>query len=233
MVLVKSYDIKPTKLMPNSPYRLLHYPGLLTKEVKDPAFNPTTIYDIFARNGWFAQWIARYGPTQASHYHSTAHECMAVISGEGATIRFGVADTSNDEQENTYGPAHEDGGIELSASAGDVFILPAGVAHKTYRPKPDAPNLDFKVLPNAHEAEPEEARKFFEGIKVKGDFMMMGAYPRGNKWDFAVGGDHEGRYEQVWNTPKPALDPVLGDSLEGIVGLWKDDQEAPSIKSKI
>ncbi|KAF2010292.1 hypothetical protein BU24DRAFT_427420 [Aaosphaeria arxii CBS 175.79] len=231
MVQVRTYTIPPTKLMPNSPHLLIHYPKLLLSEVSAKDFNPTTIYDLFASNGWQSQWIARYGRTQLSHYHSAAHECMAVISGNGATLRFGVADTTSDEEEHTHGHGYEDGAIEVQASLGDVFILPAGVAHKTYAPRPDAETLKF------HESKEDDgtlikdtrkARKFFEGIAIEGEFMMMGAYPVGNEWDFRVGGDHEGRYREVWRVPKPKRDPVLGQSKDGLVGIWK---ESPNTNS--
>lgn len=76
------------------------------------------------------QWLVRYSHTQRAHYHSASHECMAVLSGT-AMIRSDVADTNADMEKNTHGSAWEDGGIELEAEAGDVFIVPAGVSHKT------------------------------------------------------------------------------------------------------
>ncbi|KAK3092216.1 hypothetical protein LTR53_019624, partial [Teratosphaeriaceae sp. CCFEE 6253] len=119
---VKAYPLPPTALIPNSPYPLLHYPGLLAAKAD---CNAAKVYDLMTSNGWDFQWIYRYGPTQASHYHSTAHECMAVLSGS-ATIRFGVADTSNDMEASTFGDAHEAGGVEVHAEKGDVFLIPAG-----------------------------------------------------------------------------------------------------------
>merc|ERR1711967_149515 len=85
MVRVKSYPLSPSKLIPNSPFPLLHYPGLLSDKAD---CNTSKVYDLFTANGWEINWIFRYGPTQRSHYHSKAHECMAVLSGT-ATIRFG------------------------------------------------------------------------------------------------------------------------------------------------
>lgn len=67
---------------------------------------------------------------------------MAVLSGS-ATIRFGVADTTDDMAANTRGEGYESGGVELQANAGDVFVLPAGTAHKTYATRPGA---EFKLL---------------------------------------------------------------------------------------
>lgn len=225
MVEVRTYIIPPTKLMPNSPHVLIHYPRLLLSKIEDPNFTPSDLYDLYASNGWESQWVARYGPTQASHYHSQAHEAMTVISGEGATLRFGVADTSDDEEEHTHGNGYEEGGVWVEASKGDVFILPAGVAHKTYDPKPDSPGLEFHQCKDEDGKvirEPQHARKFFEGVEVGEHFMMMGSYPLNNDWDFAVGGQHKGREIEVWRVPKPPRDPVLGLDPEGLVGLWKE-----------
>lgn len=225
MVEVRTYTIPPTPLMPNSPHVLIHYPGLLLATISSPTFNPRDLYDLYAGNGWESQWVARYGRTQPSHYHSRAHECMTVISGEGATIRFGVADTSDDEEAHTHGDGHEAGGVTLQARRGDVFVLPAGVAHKTYDPRPHASELLFLQCKDEFGRvirDPERARKFFEGIEVGEGFMMMGSYPRENDWDFRVGGEHRGREREVWSVSKPERDPVLGSSPEGLVGLWEE-----------
>lgn len=216
MVEVKKYQLPPTALIPNSPHPILHYPGFLTSE-KD--CNAADVYDLFSRNGWKTQWIFRYGPTQASHYHSMAHECMAVLSGS-ATIRFGVADTSDDLEESTHGDGKESGGIEIEANAGDVFILPAGTAHKTFDTKPDA---EFKLLTpgNGHFIEGSDTRDVLSNIKLDG-FTMIGAYPKGGgEWDFAKGGENAGNYEAVWSVAKPEKDPVLGSAEEGLAGQWQ------------
>lgn len=225
MVEVRTYKIDPTPLMPNSPHVVIHYPGLLRSQIESPSFNLADLYDLYASNGWESQWVARYGPTQDSHYHSAAHECMTVISGEGATIRFGAADTSPDLEANTHGSAFEDGGVEVKASKGDVFILPAGIAHKTFDPLPRAPDLVFRQCKDENGVvirDPVKARGFFEKIEKGNHFQMMGSYPRENDWDFRVGGEHRGRERMVWSIPKPARDPVLGESPEGMCGLWKD-----------
>lgn len=224
---VRTYSLPPTKLIPNSPHVLIHYHGLLTSLVKDGSFSTNQIYDLFASNGWQSQWIARYGPNQNSHYHSGAHECMVVISGGSAKIRFGVADSKEDrEQDLGLGTAgrdlneagREEGGVLLDAAVGDVFILPAGVAHKTHNTLPRTEGIEFHQPPD--KSNDKGTREFFEKIPVKGEFMMMGAYPKGEEWDFAIGGEHEGHYDDVWNVRLPERDPVLGSSAEGLTGLW-------------
>ncbi|KAK0392007.1 hypothetical protein NLU13_1505 [Sarocladium strictum] len=219
MVEVRKYHLQPTALMPNSPHPLLHYPGFFdaSKEGK-----VDVAYDTLHGNGWEVQWIFRYGQTQRSHYHSHAHECMAVLSGQ-AMIRFGVADTSEDMEANTYGQAREEGGVELEAKAGDVFILPAGTAHKTYNAKPET---EFTLLTpgDGHRVgggeDVREALRETEG-RITG-FTMIGAYPRDSgPWDFQVGGEDVGAFDKVWRVPLPECDPVLGKSAEGLRGLWQ------------
>jgi uncharacterized protein YjlB len=56
-----------------------------------------------------------------AHYHSTTHEGLGVFRGN-ARMRFGVSDDDNAEH-----------GIQLTVSAGDVIVIPAGVAHCALR----------------------------------------------------------------------------------------------------
>ena len=221
MVEIKQYLLRPTALIPNSPYPLLHYRGCISA---DSASIATKFYDRLSDNGWQAQWIFRYAQTQQSHYHSAAHECMVVLTGS-ATIRFGVADTADDMSENTYGDGKEDGGVELYAQAGDVFIIPAGVAHKTFDPTADAlTDPEFKLLtPGDGHSLPADIRSKLDGIELKG-FTMMGSYPEnGGTWDFAVGGEGAAAYAKVWAIPAPELDPMLGKSKEGLCTLWNEN----------
>ncbi|KAJ4394374.1 hypothetical protein N0V93_003591 [Gnomoniopsis smithogilvyi] len=211
MVEVKKYHLPPTDLIPNSPHPVLHYIGLLDQlHITDHISEK--FHDLFHSNGWQTQWIFRYGPTQRSHYHSQAHEVMAVLSGT-ATIRFGVADTSPDLE--TAAAAHEEGGVEVPAKAGDIFVLPAGTAHKTFDTTPG----DFALLTPG-----DGHRVDAKGVRADGGFTMMGAYPADSEpWDYAVGGERvKGEeYEKVWAVPKPERDPVLGTAEEGICGQWK------------
>lgn len=215
MVEVKKYVLPPTRLIPNNPNPLIHYPNLFSDST---ALNPAEIYERFNSNGWQTQWIFRYGATQESHYHSSAHECMVVLSGS-ATIRFGVGDTVSDLIESTHGAGKEEGGIEIPAHAGDVFIIPAGVAHKTFD---TAPSAEFKLLTpgNGHLIDANDARKALAEIELSG-FTMIGAYPVDSVWDFATGTADGIDCEKVWAIEKPGRDPVLGDAQEGLGGLWK------------
>ncbi|KAF2015670.1 hypothetical protein BU24DRAFT_421973 [Aaosphaeria arxii CBS 175.79] len=222
MVETKIYHLPPTALMPNSPLPLIHYTGVLKESERTSGH----AFDLFWDNGWRVQWLVRYPHTQRAHYHGASHECMAVLTGT-ATIRFGVADTAEDLEENTHGSAYEEGGIELQANAGDVFIIPAGVSHKTYNTLPAA---EFERLSggDGHDVDIETARELYHSIKLSG-FTMLGAYPKGCQWDFLEGGEHEGNYEKVWSVPKPDTDPVFGTGKRGIMNLWGKTEIVPRL----
>lgn len=76
---------------------------------------------LFETNGWSSAW--RNGLFSVHHYHSTAHEVLGVYSGK-VTARLGG-----------------EGGVSVELRAGDVVVIPAGVAHKN-----DGATADFKVV---------------------------------------------------------------------------------------
>jgi len=65
---------------------------------------------LFAENGWSGSW--RNGIYAHHHYHSTAHEVLGITAGS-VRVRLGG-----------------EGGKTLQLLAGDVVVIPAGVAHK-------------------------------------------------------------------------------------------------------
>ena len=83
-----------------------------------PEDEPATVFEaLFTANGWPAAW--RNGIYPFHHFHSTAHEALGVYRGT-ATARFGG-----------------EGGVDMTVSAGDVVIIPAGVGHKAIEASPD------------------------------------------------------------------------------------------------
>jgi len=76
---------------------------------------------LFTDHGWTGCWVN--GIYDFHHYHSTAHEVLGVSRGTG-WVRFGGPD-----------------GYELEVQAGDVVLVPAGVAHRRL----DA-SADFEVV---------------------------------------------------------------------------------------
>jgi len=168
---VQTFYLKPTKLVPNSPLPVLYYPGAFPSDV-----TATTISTRFRQNKWAPQW--EFGMYKQAHFHTTTHEALGVFRGS-ARVRFGVSDKESMSAEDASNA------IEVDVRAGDVIVVPCGVAHGC--------------------------------VEEMGGFTMVGAYPEGAKqWDLNYGG--EGKELQA---KLPAMDPVLGDSDEGLKGLWK------------
>lgn len=88
--------------IPNSRLPLLLYRDAVPSDAAG-------IERLFAANRWPPAW--RDGVHPFHHFHSTAHEVLGVARGEAAVL-FG-------------GP----GGTVLTVRAGDVVVIPAGVAH--------------------------------------------------------------------------------------------------------
>ena len=74
------------------------------------------------------QWVTTYSHHQQSHYHPATHEVKVVLSSP-VRIRWGAA---NDPYKHIYGSASEDGMLSTDVEAGDLFAIPAGVAHGSY-----------------------------------------------------------------------------------------------------
>ena len=105
-------------VFPGSALPVLVYKGAVPLPRRDP---PIGFETIFAHNGWAGTW--RNGLYTFDHYHSTAHEVLGIAGGI-AQVRLGG------EQ-----------GITVDVAAGDVLVIPAGVAHKNI-----ASSDDFRVV---------------------------------------------------------------------------------------
>src|SRR5689334_6596240 len=102
-------------VFPNSRLPVLIYRGVLATP-EAAAFER-----MFDANGWSPAW--RNGLFSVHHYHSTAHEVLGIYGGR-VTARLG-------------GPQ----GTSVTLMAGDVVVIPAGVAHKN-----DGASGDFRVV---------------------------------------------------------------------------------------
>ena len=80
----------------------------LVDDRAEKGFNVGQLF--FAANGWGGSW--RNGIYSFHHYHSTAHEVLAVAHGR-ARVQFGG-----------------ESGPKIDVQQGDVVVIPAGVAHK-------------------------------------------------------------------------------------------------------
>jgi uncharacterized protein YjlB len=102
-------------VFPNSRLAVLIYRAALAKPGA-PLFE-----EMFESNGWSSAW--RNGLFSVHHYHSTAHEVLGIYSGR-VKARLGG-----------------ERGVAVELEAGDVVVIPAGVAHKN-----EGASADFRVV---------------------------------------------------------------------------------------
>jgi uncharacterized protein YjlB len=103
----ESFLLERHDWVPNNPdLPVLHYRGAL-QQIR--ALAPDDAESVLARNGWPARW--RDGIFSYHHYHSTAHEVLAVFAGRARVVLGGP------------------GGRQVELETGDVVVLPAGTGH--------------------------------------------------------------------------------------------------------
>ena len=161
--LVNPPDVTAHRLVddgaiPNNPrLPLLIYHRALRLPDEQPE---SAIEHLLATNHWGGSW--RNGIYPYHHYHSTAHEVLAVCR-RSARVQLGG-----------------EKGIMQKINAGDVIVIPAGVGHKN--------------------------------LGASSDFLIVGAYPKGQDWDMCYGKrtEHQRAEHNIARVPLPVADPVYG-----------------------
>jgi uncharacterized protein YjlB len=117
---IKAFPLPARGSFPNNPRlpALLYRGAFVLPGYGDAAGK---IERAFARNDWTGSW--RSGVYNYHHYHSNAHEALGCYSGR-ASVMLGGPD-----------------GEVVELTAGDVLVVPAGVAHKSTES-----SKDFKVV---------------------------------------------------------------------------------------
>lgn len=108
------YYFEDDGVTPNNRLPVLIYKDVLAEVENDFA---TYLENIFQQNNWTGNW--RDIISSEDHYHSTTHEVLGINIG-CVNLQLGGAK-----------------GKEFSVSAGDVLIIPAGVAHRSLNYKSD------------------------------------------------------------------------------------------------
>jgi uncharacterized protein YjlB len=109
---IETLEFRPGGWVPNSRLPVVLIRGALDGPVEDGA-----VHALYRANGWGGTWT--WTVYDFHHYHSTAHEALAVAQGE-ATLTLG-------------GPE----GKEVDLRAGDLVVLPAGTGHKRLEARGD------------------------------------------------------------------------------------------------
>ena len=153
-------------VFPNSSVPVLMYPQVVAAGEASPA---DWFEHCFGTHGWPPAW--RDGIYPFHHYHSTAHEVLGVCRGQAAVALGGP------------------GGSVLDVAAGDVLVIPAGVAHKRQT--------------------------------ASVDFLVIGAYSSGQRWDMHDGrpGERPGTDSNIRRVTLPPADPVFGPA-GALMRLW-------------
>jgi uncharacterized protein YjlB len=103
---IETYRFADDGVVPNNTLPLVVYRGAL----HDSGDRAAACEAMFARHAWPDAW--RNGIHGHHHYHSTAHEVLGIARGS-ARVRLGG-----------------ENGQTVDLAAGDVVVIPAGVAHK-------------------------------------------------------------------------------------------------------
>jgi uncharacterized protein YjlB len=140
-VNISRYILPDDSVFPNNALPLLIYKNVL--QLNDDK-SDDIVKEVLESNGWVNAWVD--GIYDYHHYHSTAHEVLAITKGS-ALVMFG-------------GPS----GVSVSLSKGDVVIIPAGVAHKN-----ESSDNDFKCVGAYPEGQDYDILKGRESDRPKAD----------------------------------------------------------------
>lgn len=213
-----AYDIKPTKLVPTL-QSLSGFTGIVSfaMERLTPPSRTTPLRKTVGMHSGLLRVDGTNGTLPPRHTRSD--DCL--VWPRHNTLGHCRLERGTEPRKHTYGIAgndYEDGSLFVEVNAGDLFVIPAGVTHKSF--DPTAPNPDPQCLIGGgpQSIESDDPRRFVGELKVSG-FTMMGAYPRGMSWGWAEGGEHIGRYESVWHVRDAELDPVF-EKEGGINTFW-------------
>jgi uncharacterized protein YjlB len=153
---VETLELPPNGRMPNN-----SLPVVLIRGALEAPADVGQVHEIYRSNGWRGLWT--WTVYDFHHYHSTAHEALAVATGE-ATLMLGG-----------------EGGRDVTLRAGDLVVLPAGTGHRRLRASDGfavcgayPPGQEADLL-RPEEAEPEEARERIAAVPLPRTDPFYGA----------------------------------------------------------
>jgi uncharacterized protein YjlB len=164
------FHLAPDGAIPNSKKPVLVYRGVFSQRA---AAGAQWLEKRFADNGWIDAW--RWTVYPFHHFHSNTHEVLGVFSGK-ALLQIG----------GERGP-------EVDLGAGDVLVIPAGVAHRKLH-EADG----FQVVGAYPEGREPDMRTGLESERKSAEKTLSGV-------------------------PMPAADPVFGTQGLRVLWLHVDE----------
>ena len=143
---ILSFVFNDDEVFPNNELPLIVIKQAIIKDKKKLA---TELLELFEFNDWKNCWIN--GIYDYHHYHSNTHEVLGITEGK-AKVLFG-------------GPKGE----EIKLQAGDVVVVPAGVAHKLI-----TASKDFKCAGGYPEGADYDMNYGKEGERPAADERILG-----------------------------------------------------------
>ncbi|KAK6352643.1 hypothetical protein TWF730_009461 [Orbilia blumenaviensis] len=110
-ISIEKHQIPRHKLIPNTSLHgipFMHYKSAFPKDT-----DAGLVEETLRTNSWNPSW--RYTMYTKSHFHSTTHEALVVISGSAEILLGG-----DDNPDN----------IKIVVDTGDAMFIPVGVAHR-------------------------------------------------------------------------------------------------------
>ncbi|KAL0939719.1 cupin domain protein [Colletotrichum truncatum] len=176
----ETYLLRRTTHCPNNDLPVLIYRNVLGEQLDE-----TSVSERLQRNGWVKK--GTWGTIKLKHFHPNTHECYGIFQGRSELV-FGEGSSDSTGS-----------GVKCEVHAGDVVVVPAGVAHAS--------------TPESEEASGEN------------EYRYIGVYPEGSPhYSIEMGKkslmEKPDLVAEVAGVPVPPCDPVYG--LDGpLVQIWK------------
>lgn len=174
----EQYPVRRNAHCPNSQFPVLVYRNVLPTPVDEESTS-----EFLQRNQWEKK--GTWGAIMAKHFHPNTHECYGIFQGSSELV-FGE------------GGADEVGtGVRCTVSAGDVVVVPAGVAHASVTSADD-----YKYIGVYPEGSPKWRSEYGKRAVEDDDPLL----------------------NEIGAVPVPVCDPVYGHQGPA-VKIWKEIRE--------
>ncbi|KAM0326599.1 hypothetical protein ACHAQA_006468 [Verticillium albo-atrum] len=183
----EQYHIKPTAHCPNNVLPVLVYRNVLPLP-----YNEATASEVLEAHGWEKR--GTFGTIIIKHFHPNTHECYGIFQGSSELI-FGAGRADDAAA-----------GVTCRVSAGDVVVVPAGVAHASV-PTVGRPKVKWDL-------DEDELH-----------YQYVGVYPReGPIWKVEYGKEEIGKddplFDEIAQVAVPVDDPISGPNGP-LCQIWK------------